>query len=662
MEDLVSDLSESQQQQTEPFGTSPQPSPLKGEGARQESPSSPPGKGEPESGPTSGAESNGAGKTPLPSRGEGSRSQRGSADPRKNLGTLPLVVAITGHRDLCPGDIESLEGAVRSILEKLQRDYPFTPLLMLSPLAEGADRLAARVALECGARLIAPLPMPRDEYMNDFETDASREEFMELLEQAELHFELHLVHGTSENAVRSDNVERAHQYAHVGAYIVRHCQVLIALWDGIGSAAEGGTAEIVNFMLEGVPNKYDSAESPLDPKKTGPVYHIATPRQCHNGFQGEKYKLDELYPDGYSSKSAAAEAFEQSRRHIDNYNLETVKLSADKNDDLERSRGYVLPTDIVKTLPKPQQEMLDNYAVADVLAQFFQKDTLRTLRWLFGLAFFAFLWFVFYGERRDNVWLLALSILSPIPMYVINRRANKGDYHAKHLDYRALAEGLRIQIFWHIAGLREPVAKHYLRKQRSELDWIRDAISTWNIPMESVHGKPEFDIVNKNWVDDQRSYFRKTSERDQAKVEVYDNWVRSLFGVTGGLTAIVVVLVFAGHWIVHHITSLLGAQFAEKEYENVRDFLVVMIVVLPGLAATIDGYSEKLAFAEQAKQYQRMRDLFEGAAIQLAQSLQEGSHDQAHRVIQELGEEALAENGDWVLIHRERDVEVPRAG
>jgi len=607
-----------------------------------------------------------------PSRGEGARSLHGSADSRRNLGTLPLVVAITGHRDICPEDVESLEKAVGDILLKLQRDYPSTPLTMLSPLAEGADRLAARVALKCGARLIVPLPMPREDYLQDCQTDESRAEFVELLEQAELHFELHLVHGTTESAIKSDNTERAHQYAHVGAYIVQHCQVLIALWDGVGSSAEGGTAEIVKFMTDGIPNKFDASESPLDPKKTGPVYHIMTPRLCRPDFEGEKYKLEVLYPGGYSSTAAAAEAFEQSRHHIDNYNRETALLSADKNDDLERSKGYVLPPEIAKKLPKPQQEMLDNYAVADVLAQYFQSDTLRTLRWLFGLAFVSLFWFVLYGERRANLLLLALAMLSPLPMYLIHRRASKGDYHAKHLDYRALAEGLRIQIFWHMAGLREPVAKHYLRKQRSELDWIRDAISTWNIPMESVHSKPEFEMVQKHWVDDQRNYFRKASVRNQEKVEVYEKWVRNLFTWTAVLTVVLVAEVLlmrhllsdSGHLTLleHALVNVIGDHQAHAVGELFRDLLMVVIVVFPGAAATLDGYSEKLAFAEQAKQYQRMRDLFEGAANQLTQSLQEGSHDQAHRVIQELGEEALAENGDWVLIHRERDVEVPHAG
>lgn len=598
----------------------------------------------------------------LPARGEGARSLHGGADSRDSLGSLPLVVGITGHRDICPEDVESLEQGIKDVLSKLQKDYPHTPLTLLSPLAEGADRLAARVALQCGARLIVPLPMPREDYLQDFESEQSREEFTELLEQADLHFELHLVHGTSENTIKSATPDRSHQYAHVGAYIVRHCQVLIALWDGIESTAEGGTAEIVKFMTEGIPNRYDITESPLDPKKTGPVYHIATPRQCHTGFSGEKYKLEVIYPGGYSSRAAAEAAFDQSRRHIDNYNRETVMLSADKKDDLERSRSYVLPAEIADKLPQPQQEMLQNYAVADILAQYFQADTMRTLRWLFGLAFVSLVWFVLYGERRANLWLLALAMLSPMPMYLINRRAKKGDYHSKHLDYRALAEGLRIQIFWHIAGLREPVAKHYLRKQRSELDWIRDAISTWNIPMESVHGKPEFELVQKHWVDDQRNYFRKAYTRNQEKVEVYDQWVRNLFAITGALTVLLVIWVLAFNWLTHLLAQDTGAATAHYLVELFRDILMVLIVVFPGAAATLDGFSEKMAFEEQAKQYQRMRDLFEVAAIQLTQSLQEGSHDQAHRVIQELGEEALAENGDWVLIHRERDVEVPRAG
>ena len=43
-------------------------------------------------------------------------------------------------------------------------------------------------------------------------------------------------------------------------------------------------------------------------------------------------------------------------------------------------------------------------------------------------------------------------------------RVEEQDYQNKHQDYRALAEALRIQFFWHVAGVSEKVVDHYLRK------------------------------------------------------------------------------------------------------------------------------------------------------------------------------------------------------
>jgi hypothetical protein len=43
---------------------------------------------------------------------------------------------------------------------------------------------------------------------------------------------------------------RRDAYAHAGRYIVDHCDVLIAVWDGAPSRGRGGTAEIVQYALE----------------------------------------------------------------------------------------------------------------------------------------------------------------------------------------------------------------------------------------------------------------------------------------------------------------------------------------------------------------------------------------------------------------------------
>ena len=125
------------------------------------------------------------------------------------LAAIPLVVGITGHRDLRPEDVPALECRLREIFLELERSYPHTPIVLLSPLAEGADRLGARIALETGCRLIAPLPMAVAEYKNDFGSAASGREFDELLAKTESWFELPVVEGGVPEAVRSPGDARA---------------------------------------------------------------------------------------------------------------------------------------------------------------------------------------------------------------------------------------------------------------------------------------------------------------------------------------------------------------------------------------------------------------------------------------------------------------------
>jgi hypothetical protein len=57
-----------------------------------------------------------------------------------------------------------------------------------------------------------------------------------------------------------------------------------------------------------------------------------------------------------------------------------------------------------------------------------------------------------------------------------------------------------------------------------------------------------------------------------------------------------------------------------------------------------------------------MSELFDIAENRLEVLLREHQHEEARALLRELGAEALEENGDWVLLHRERPLEVPHAG
>ena len=50
--------------------------------------------------------------------------------------TAPLVIGVTGHRDLVDGELEALATHVESFFDELKGRYPDTPLHLLSSIAE----------------------------------------------------------------------------------------------------------------------------------------------------------------------------------------------------------------------------------------------------------------------------------------------------------------------------------------------------------------------------------------------------------------------------------------------------------------------------------------------------------------------------------------------
>jgi len=116
---------------------------------------------------------------------------------------------------------------------------------VFSPLAVGADRLVARKLLDQkGSRLIAVLPVPEDNYLDDFGTTDLHSKDYEGAE-ARQEFRHWLSHRAIECIVIPPSATRDESYEKVGFYVAEHSDVLIAVWDGLPSQGRGGTADIV---------------------------------------------------------------------------------------------------------------------------------------------------------------------------------------------------------------------------------------------------------------------------------------------------------------------------------------------------------------------------------------------------------------------------------
>jgi len=143
-----------------------------------------------------------------------------------------VAVGVSGHRNLT--DVESISKAIDEVLEVVINHFGGNSLQVISPLAEGADRLVAwRAMANYSVRLSVPLPLEMSDYMLDFKSISSKAEFTTLLEQADNIFEL----------PAEDTREAG--YLAAGMYVLNHSDVLITVWDGAPANGMGGTSEIV---------------------------------------------------------------------------------------------------------------------------------------------------------------------------------------------------------------------------------------------------------------------------------------------------------------------------------------------------------------------------------------------------------------------------------
>ena len=180
-----------------------------------------------------------------------------------------FIFGVSGHRDLVPSNAEELRAQIGIVFDRFRLAYPNLDYELLSPLAEGADRAAAEVALNCGIRLMVPLPMEQDEYERDFATSESLTEFRQLLARADSHLEI-----SDKGSERSD---RPQKYAAVGDYIARRSNVLILLWDGRDNEKIGGTSWVKKRRDYWIARS-KSGENPPPPFGYAGTIHIRIPR------------------------------------------------------------------------------------------------------------------------------------------------------------------------------------------------------------------------------------------------------------------------------------------------------------------------------------------------------------------------------------------------
>ena len=571
----------------------------------------------------------------------------GVAGASAKRGCLPIVVGVTGHRDLRVGDVPALESAVADAFGTLLAAYRHTPLLLVSALAAGADQLAARVARANGIPIVAPMPLERAEYERDFNVE-ERDEFSALLRTARCAFFVGYAPGNDARSVANDERARAIQYARLGAYVACNSQILLALWNGRETDHVGGTAQVVAYRRRGVALGFDPPPRPLDRPEFGPVWHIVTPRASDATAPAAPFTRTILWPlpapatgappaSGDPSNAAVTELI---LRRIDRFNEDALRGEAPE-------RAIEAPAIV---------------ATAEELARRYRTATVRTLSALYATAFAAASLFVFYAHHPSHATaLIELDLALTVVALAVFAFARRRELQNLYQDYRAVAEGLRVQSAWQAANVRETVADHYLRQYRGELDWIRNVIRVCRLIDEAAvvrdsvspeDGRDAVRGVAAGWIAGQLTYFEeriRTDERTERRLSTI-TWIAAATGIAA--TSVLVVCY-----------GVLGHR-PEDSWWTAGVVVAALAAVASGLLAS---YADQRAYMVHVKRYRRIRAMFAQAnaalhAILAREPFTASDHADARDVIRELGREALLENAGWVMLHRERPLEFVQGG
>lgn len=542
-----------------------------------------------------------------------------------------LVVGVTSHRDLVAADLPQLRQCVANALAGLRNAFPEFQLIVLSPLAEGGDRLVAEVGLELGARLVVPLAMPVDLYAKDFTGTGSRAQFDQLLAQAEV-VPMPLPADGAE-ALHLPGSQRDRQYLLAGLHVASHCHLLIALWDGSADGGLGGTAQIVRYylggLLPGARRASDNLRQMLSGDDDSVVLHFPVRRESARNdamldtkprwlTSAGRRAYDAGMPPEYRRIFERMQTFERDRRR------QAVDTTVGLQDPAESASRVV-----------------------DAMAVHYQRLMTAAMRAIHGLAVMMGVSFLLYsdlGAPDSMLWVFLLFFVIGLFIAMI---AHRRDWHRKYIDYRALAEGLRVQSFWRRAGLSmtgDPEFAHdnFMQKQDVELGWIRNVMRQVGLlPLPpSDDSAQAVDTVIEDWVgrpgeSGQLAYY----ERKAALCERHHVRTQAL-----GISCL-----WAGISI-----SLFLALFHGGLSGTVRNVLVTTMGALSLIAAVREAYAYRKADKELVKQYRFMHRIYRNAraALDTAQSTQA-----RREILRALGEAALAEHAEWALMHRDRPIE-----
>ena len=305
-------------------------------------------------------------------------------------------------------------------------------------------------------------------------------------------------------------------------------------------------------------------------------------------------------------------------------------------------------THIEENITDPALGEIDKlYGAADVLSIENAKKHERNLWLLSAFGTIITILFLLYDEAELH-WLIFGCIIIILLLFRLYRLAERHACHRKYLQYRVLAETLRIQYFLSLAGVKKQTTDIMPWFIKNGIPWINEVLMT--LPHRDT-GKKE-PIINC-WIRDQLKYHQNKLVKLTGKKELDDRISKRVLYIT--LATYIIALAFEIYmltipsgevdWdILSGILKSLqdwGIMIGLTPTDMIRSILKIVIGTMSAATLFTGSYYGKMSLSNAIEDHRRMVMLYQKAENEILQN------GESEELIITLARESMIENSTW---------------
>lgn len=537
-------------------------------------------------------------------------------------------------------------------------DAPITWRLV-SPIADGADQIAAQVALDLGWELQVLLPFERERYRSSLAGANSRKRFDELIKRATCVFEL-----PGEGGRDIDS------YVMTGRATVAHSDILLAVWDGLPSRGRGGTADVVQLALtHGTPVLHVPPDPNARPRLLWSAFdpHVLTagdepeverPADLSNLSSMLKHMM--LPPDDRDEREFLA-GFQRERLRkirtrieyplmlalagVNRFGAKDFRASHCERQIREEWLSFRTGCVDPHSIEAPIAMLEESYSWADQLATHFAQTyrsghifgfLLGSLAVCIGLSAFM--------APQYKLEFASLELVVTVAVILNAWLGTRNEWHRRWLDYRQLAERLRPMRSLKLLGIAapDPPGTQTNPVPRRWIEWYSGAI--WRA-VGCPSGVLDSDCASRlaraiadHEIAPQVAYHRRNAER----VEKLDKRLEAV-----GLGLFIATLAVS-------LLTMEGMIVGARWVDTYGDWFTLISAGFPALGTAVFGIRFQADFGGDA-----LRSLATAATLGRidVEMRQNVSLNRAADLTEQAARVMLADLDEWRLVNQQRELE-----